>query len=121
MYLSFLEFDISLIDRPTIVIVLAGQIIVVSVLFLLYRFYNYSIPALRKYFRKEKSVNKTGVNNNSDQPVKEGEVKAAIAMALYLHFNEMHDEESNVITIQRVSKTYSPWSSKIYNMRNFRK
>ena len=46
--------------------------------------------------------------------------KAAIAMALYLYFNEMHDEESNVITIQRISKTYSPWSSKIYNMRNFR-
>ncbi|MBK7132370.1 MAG: hypothetical protein IPH69_05955 [Bacteroidales bacterium] len=45
---------------------------------------------------------------------------AAVAMALYLYFNEMHDEESNVITIQRISKTYSPWSSKIYNMRNFR-
>jgi hypothetical protein len=43
---------------------------------------------------------------------------AAIAMALNLHFSEMHDEESNLITINRVSRTYSPWSSKIYNMRN---
>lgn len=45
-----------------------------------------------------------------------GEENAAIAMAIYLYFNEMHDEESNVITIRKVSKTYSPWSSKIYGL-----
>ncbi|NMC38454.1 MAG: hypothetical protein GYA41_09045 [Bacteroidales bacterium] len=46
--------------------------------------------------------------------------KAAIAAALYLYFNEMHDEESDIITVKRVSKTYSPWSSKLYSMRNLR-
>ena len=45
-----------------------------------------------------------------------GEENAAIAMAVYLYFNEMHDEESNIITIRKVSKTYSPWSSKIYGL-----
>ncbi len=48
----------------------------------------------------------------------EGEVSAAIAMALFLHFGEMHDVESGVVTIKRVSKIYSPWSSKLYHMRN---
>ncbi len=43
-----------------------------------------------------------------------GEVNAAIGMALILYFNEQHDEESNIITIKRVARTYSPWSSKIY-------
>jgi glutaconyl-CoA/methylmalonyl-CoA decarboxylase subunit delta len=47
-----------------------------------------------------------------------GDVNAAIAMALYLYFNEMHDKESNVMTIESVSKRYSPWSSKIYGLRN---
>jgi hypothetical protein len=37
-------------------------------------------------------------------------------MALFL-YNELHDEESNILTIERVSRIYSPWSSKYYNMR----
>lgn len=47
-----------------------------------------------------------------------GDENAAIAMALYLYFNEMHDEESGVITINKIQRRYSPWSSKIYNMNN---
>jgi hypothetical protein len=47
-----------------------------------------------------------------------GDVSAAISVALYL-YHELHDEESNVITIKRISKTYSPWSSKIYTLREF--
>ena len=46
-----------------------------------------------------------------------GEINAAIAMALYLYSNEMHDQENPVITMIRVSRTYSPWSSKIYGLR----
>lgn len=42
---------------------------------------------------------------------------AAIAMALYLAF-EVHDEESHVITIKKVERRYSPWSSKIYGINN---
>lgn len=47
----------------------------------------------------------------------EGEVHAAIAMALYLYSNELHDQENPVITMIKVSRTYSPWSSKIYGLR----
>ncbi len=46
-----------------------------------------------------------------------GEVNAAIAMALHLYFQELHDEESAILTINRASKVYSPWSSKIYGLR----
>ncbi len=48
-----------------------------------------------------------------------GEVNAAIAMALHLYYSEMHDKEDTVLTINRVSRTYSPWSSKIYGLRQF--
>lgn len=46
-----------------------------------------------------------------------GEVNAAIAMTLYLYSAELHDAENTVLTINKVSRTYSPWSSKIYGLR----
>jgi hypothetical protein len=46
-----------------------------------------------------------------------GEVNAAIAMAIYLYQNDLHDYENAVLTMQKVSRTYSPWSSKIYTLR----
>lgn len=48
-----------------------------------------------------------------------GEVGAAIAMALHLYQTEIHDEENMVLTIKRISRTYSPWSSKIYTLRKY--
>jgi hypothetical protein len=50
-----------------------------------------------------------------------GEEYAAIAMALYSFFGELHDAESNVITIRHNYKADSQWCSKIFNMRNLRK
>lgn len=48
-----------------------------------------------------------------------GEVNAAIAMAIHLYMSEIHDRENMVLTINRVARTYSPWSSKIYGIRQF--
>ena len=47
-----------------------------------------------------------------------GEVFAAISTAIYLYQNEQHDIESAIITINRVTRNYSPWSSKIYGLRS---
>jgi len=44
----------------------------------------------------------------------EAEVTAAISMALHLYRTRQHDMESLKMTIQKVSKMYSPWSSKLY-------
>ncbi len=43
---------------------------------------------------------------------------AAIAMALHLYFNGVHDEEPTQITIKNVERRYSPWNSKLYGMNN---
>ena len=48
-----------------------------------------------------------------------GEVSAAIAVALSLYLDELHDQETAILTIRKVRKTYSPWNSKIYNVINF--
>lgn len=45
-----------------------------------------------------------------------GEEIAAIAMALYEHLNT-HDSENTILTINKVKRAYSPWSSKIYSLR----
>jgi len=45
-----------------------------------------------------------------------GDENAAICTALYLYFSELHDEEKYVMTVKKVSKTYSPWNSKIYGI-----
>lgn len=45
-----------------------------------------------------------------------GEEIAAIAMALAEHL-DAHDRESTVLTINKVRRAYSPWSSHIYGLR----
>ena len=67
--------------------------------------------------------NKTKLRRNKNEEVVtgddfivEGNVTAAISLALHLYFSELHDDESNVVTIKKVRKAYSPWSSKIYSV-----
>ena len=45
-----------------------------------------------------------------------GEEIAAIVMALHEHLNA-HDTENTILTINKVKRAYSPWSSKIYGLR----
>lgn len=47
-----------------------------------------------------------------------GEVFAAIATALYEVTEDIHDLENRVLTIHKVTRNYSPWSSKIYGLRS---
>ncbi len=52
------------------------------------------------------------INNNVPD-----DVIPAIALAMYLYQKQIHDEERTILTIQKVVRTYSPWSSKIYGLR----
>ncbi|MDR0506509.1 MAG: lamin tail domain-containing protein [Dysgonamonadaceae bacterium] len=45
-----------------------------------------------------------------------GDIFAAIAMAIY-EATELHDEENTILTIKNTARNYSPWSSKIYTLR----
>ena len=49
-----------------------------------------------------------------------GEEIAAIVMALHEHL-DAHDQEATILTINKVRRSYSPWSSKIYGMRRLPK
>ncbi len=58
-----------------------------------------------------------GGGNNTNGAALNGEEIAAIALALSMYDDDMHDIESNVVTINKVARAYSPWSSKIYSLR----
>ena len=115
-----LTFDLSLIDKGAAIIAIVGYMIVFFALVLLFFVFT-SLPKImnvnyRKIFRRKQEH---GLEEVVEQPSDlSGEVNAALAMAIYLHFYTVHDEESNVVTIKRISRAYSPWSSKIYAVRN---
>jgi glutaconyl-CoA/methylmalonyl-CoA decarboxylase subunit delta len=100
-----------------VTVAVVGWLIVFAALVLLVVVFT-QIPKLIYYNsrKKLKQQTKQAIVTDDDLHIA-GDVSAAISMALHLFFDEMHDEESNVITIKRVRKTYSPWSSKIYGLR----
>lgn len=63
---------------------------------------------------RSKGIDKHEAKELSQAP---GEVYAAIAMAMHEMQDEVHDVEDTVLTITRVKRSYSPWSSKIYTLR----
>lgn len=61
-------------------------------------------------------VNTDG-HNAIEGDVVEEETAAAIALAIHMYKTDLHDKESFTITLKKVSRIYSPWSSKIYTLR----
>lgn len=111
--------DLPDIVNQGIIIAITGYIIVFTALVLLYFVFTYVSKIL--LFDTKRRLSKSGrvIADNKELQIS-GEVTAAIAMAIYLS-RDLHDEESDVLTIKRISRTYSPWNSKIYGMRNFRR
>lgn len=68
--------------------------------------------------RAVETAEKEGVEITSQED-SNAEQLAAIAAALhtYLEESEVHDLENTILTISKVTKHYSPWSSKIYTLR----
>jgi hypothetical protein len=72
-----------------------------------------------KHSERKKTVENskaTELNLNDESSVSD-EVSAVIGLALHLYKKQLSDYEKARLTIARVSRTYSPWSSKIYGLR----
>lgn len=70
----------------------------------------------------KRNTKKAGENTSLTNPGEvSGEVFAAIATALYEFTEDVHDMENTVLTIRKVTRNYSPWSSKIYGLRELPK
>lgn len=99
-----------------VIISIVGVIIVFTALIILYKVFSWISLLLSMNIRQRLKRQGKLTDHESDSLMIPADHSAAIAMALYL-YNDLHDEESNILTIERVSRIYSPWSSKYYNMR----
>lgn len=108
-------------DPYGIVMAITAMSVVFLALILLYIVFkqigNASIRAGQK--RSDSVTQKDSKVPDNDFKETSGEVYAAIALALQLYKeeNEAHDFENTILTIDKVKKAYSPWSSKIYTLR----
>ncbi len=115
-------------DPHGVIMAMLGMGIVFTILILTYIIFSNTpklfTPAFRQklkdLFSKKKKETQT---EDKEEVVAEeadltGEVNAAIAAAIHLYRSDLHDFEDTVLTMKKVSRTYSPWSSKIYGLRN---
>jgi hypothetical protein len=122
-WISEISFDFTAIYGQGVTIAIVGYLIVFIALVLSFILFA-NLPRIiyyktRKEYRRQRKLERREKQSGVDDMHMSADVTAAIASALYLHFNELHDPESNVITIERVRKRYSPWSSKIYGLRKW--
>ncbi|PID68376.1 MAG: hypothetical protein CR968_01930 [Flavobacteriia bacterium] len=93
----------SIVGIIVVFMVLASLLVVFS---LLGRIINY----MSRLRMKREGRNVKGVKRMNSYEV------AAVSYALHLYLSELHDEESNIITLKRVDNKYSPWNSKVYGL-----
>lgn len=96
--------------------IVLSALIVLSLLFLCFG----KISSVMLTKRKKEAVSRKTPDTSAsgNDSLDTSDVIAAIAAALSEHFSTDHDIEDTILTIRRMKKAYSPWNSKIYNMRH---
>lgn len=121
LYLSLLAIQDGLQVKGWIV-TLSGFLIVITALVILFFIFTGVSKAINANWKKvskdeskkvEKVAKGTAVDANDN-------IIAAIGLALSLSM-EVHDNEADEITITRIQRRYSPWSSKIYGLNGLSK
>jgi cbb3-type cytochrome oxidase subunit 3 len=110
----------AFVDSETWTITILGWLIVFAALIFLVGIF-LVVPKIILWSTKRALRKKAKFSNKElkdDELILTGEINAAVSLALYLYFNDVHEEESNIITIKEVKRRYSPWSSKLYGMNN---
>lgn len=108
-------FNLAINDSSGLGVFLVAMIVIFIVLIVLFLFFKlFAIISIRSAENRKAKL--TGVKASESEHIP-GEVYAAISMALYELSNDAHDIEHAVLTIERTRRPYSPWSSKIYGMR----
>ncbi len=75
---------------------------------------------LKKKITKKKEDAKPVAAKTTTKKSSDDEVAVAIATAIYLYTQQEVSEKQDLkMTIKRIDKPYSPWSSKIYMMRKW--
>ena len=121
LYLSLLAIQDGLQVKGWIV-TLSGFLIVITALVILFFIFTGVSKAINANWKnaskdESKKVEKVAKGTAVDA---NGDIIAAIGLALSLSM-EVHDNEPDEITITRIQRRYSPWSSKIYGLNGLSK
>lgn len=108
-------------DGTGIGMAISAMSVVFSGLLLLFILFKY-LGKASVHLRRRKAMEVKGITDKKEAKEKQlgeapSEVFAAIAMAMHEMQSDVHDVEETVLTITRVKRSYSPWSSKIYTLR----
>ena len=114
--LQEVNISFSNLTSAEIIVTVLGYTIVFMALLLLFLFISNLSKILRSNIRS-KFKRKGTKEEIGDSDIISGETAAAISMALYLNFDEVHDVENTIITIKKIQRTYSPWNSKFHGLR----
>ena len=128
--MNMLSIMLSAVREPIAthdwVVTIGGFCIVITalvVLFCIFTGFSKLVNHDFKNAKKEKKVAEAPKTSTAAGWKVDDDLAAVIGLALALA-KDVHDEESGFVTIQRVERRYSPWSSKIYglnglNRRNY--
>lgn len=105
----------SIVAGNGVTITVVGMVVVFSALAIMSGTIYYIVVLSQLFLRKRKATAAKGAPSTLKHAIS-GEVIAAIAMALEQQIFQIHDEEDTVLTIKRISRPYSPWSSKLHGM-----
>lgn len=102
------------------VMTITAMFVVFSALLILFIAFKFT-GKTAKWFTKRKAIESGKVIVEDEDHQLSGEVLAAISAAIHELNEDMHDVESTILTIDEVKRNYSPWSSKIYSLRQLPK
>lgn len=111
---KFLDYD-----PYGVVVTIISMGVVFASLALLYFMFSTIARAYNIDIKRSKLIKKGKVEEAEQlQDLTSGELNAAIALTLHLYKTQIHDHQDTILTLKKVTRTYSPWSSKIYGLRN---
>lgn len=121
LYLSLLAIQDGLQVKGWIV-TLSGFLIVITALVILFFIFTGVSKVINANWKKTPKDESKKVENVTKGTAVDanGDIIAAIGLALSLSM-EVHDNEPDEITITRIQRRYSPWSSKIYGLNGLSK
>jgi Na+-transporting methylmalonyl-CoA/oxaloacetate decarboxylase gamma subunit len=116
--------DTITMDTTTMAVVISMVFLTLLVLVIIFAniekiIKTYQNNIIRKNLKPIFSPSAMGIKKSVKIEETSGEEFAAIAAAIYLYSNEMHDEENAILTIERSTRTSTPWSVKYYSMNNY--
>jgi glutaconyl-CoA/methylmalonyl-CoA decarboxylase subunit delta len=115
-----ISFAIENVKQDHLIIFVVGYSVVFISLAFLWGVFQL-IPYLMRHkfswpFGKKPGIEREKTKSDAAEDTMSGEEAAAISMAIFLYVSQLHDEENRILTIKKISRKYSPWSSKIYSV-----